>query len=336
MSHLRTKLLLGATVVLVLAGSGVVSFLGYAQAQKPTPSAFRVRPKIQVSEYADRQQYIRPIPLPPELDAGLVDLGRRLFRDTRLSSTGEVSCASCHDIENGGDDGLALSVGVSGEKGTRNSPTVLNSVFNFRQFWDGRAKTLEEQVDGPLEHPDEMGLTWEQVLEVVQGDPDYVSDFQKATGEGPTADSVRVAIATFERSLTTPGSPFDRYLMGDDQAIDAQVLRGYEAFVDVGCVSCHQGVGVGGNMMQPLGRMRRYFADKAPTDGTDEDALYKVPSLRNVVRTAPYLHDGSIKTLPEAVRLMGKYQLGIELAEEEITDIVAFLGSLDCDLPASE
>lgn len=280
---------------------------------------------------------IGPLPEVGEQDEGLVALGQRLFHDPSLSRDGKISCASCHDIQSGGDDGRSVSIGVGGQRGDRNAPTVLNSRWNPIQFWDGRARTLEEQVDGPIQHPKEMGMTWDEVVRVLESDQAYVADFQKVFSTRPSPDGVRIAIAEFERSLITYGSPFDRYSRGDADAMNAVAIRGYETFIRVGCITCHQGVNVGGNMKQPLGRMEGYFKQESETSDHEGDRspLFRVPPLRNVELTSPYLHDGSLPTLEIAVRVMARYQLGEKLEDEDVNDIVEFLKSLTGNLPPS-
>jgi cytochrome c peroxidase len=282
---------------------------------------------------------IRPIPLHVALDADKVRLGDKLFHDPQLSSDGTVSCASCHDLKRGGTDNQARSLGVGGVAGEINAPTVFNSGFNFKQFWDGRAETLEAQIDGPLQHPKEMASSWPETLDKLAQAPAYAAAFQQLYPDGITALNVKDAIATYERSLYTPNAPFDRYLRGDAAALSDDQKEGYRLFKSRGCVSCHQGVGVGGNMFQVFGVMADYFAargDIVPADlgrfnvtGDDNDRhVFKVPSLRNVALTAPYFHDGSAATLEEAVEVMGNYQLGRPLSAREITLITAFLRTL--------
>jgi cytochrome c peroxidase len=283
---------------------------------------------------------IPPIPARLDLDPLKVALGRRLFHDPGLSKDGTISCSSCHDISAGGDDGRRVSIGIGGAQGAMNAPTVLNSAFNFRQFWDGRAPSLEEQVDGPIQHPAEMGMEWSAVLAHVGRDDGYVSSFAAVYGGAPSQEAVKDAIATFERSLTTPGCAFDRYVLGDEQALSEQARAGHELFIALGCISCHQGVNTGGNMFQPLGKMGDYFAQRGEevkdsdlgrfnVTGEERDRFtFKVPTLRNVALTAPYFHDGSIATLEEAVQVMARFQLGEDLTDEEVAQIVAFLEAL--------
>jgi cytochrome c peroxidase len=200
-----------------------------------------------------------PLPRPPSLDPALVELGRSLFDDKRLASDGSVACSTCHDLAKGGADGLAHSVGAGGRPSPVNAPTVLNAGLNIAQFWDGRAPTLEAQIDGPIRV--EMGSSWDAVITKLRADPDTVAAFARAR-QPLSPDGVRGAIAAFERTLVTRGSPFDRWLDGDAAALTAEQSAGYETFKSVGCIACHQGANVGGNMFQPFGVMGDYFADR--------------------------------------------------------------------------
>jgi cytochrome c peroxidase len=282
---------------------------------------------------------IQPLSAVDDLDPGRVALGERLFHDPALSSDGTISCSTCHSLATGGVDRRRTSIGIGGAVGPINAPTVFNAGLNFVQFWNGRAASLEEQAGGPLTAAAEMGSAWPGILDVLRGDPGYAAAFAGSYPEGITEASVRDAIATFERSLATPDAPFDRYLQGDTEALPAAARAGYEAFVDLGCIACHQGAGVGGNMFQRFGVMGDYFGDRGGLTEVDlgrflvtgdeaDRHVFKVPSLRNVAETAPYFHDGSAATLEDAVRTMAKYQLGRHLDEQEIMEIVAFLGSL--------
>ena len=283
--------------------------------------------------------FTRPLPQWVKLDAEKVALGNKLFHDTRLSGDNTVACASCHALTRGGVDGRPHSIGIHGAEGGINAPTVLNSGFNFVQFWDGRAATLEEQVNGPVTNDKEMGSTWPQVIEKLKQDENYVTQFAQIYSTPPSPEAVRDAIATFERSLITPNSPFDRYLRGDGAAMSASAQRGYQLFQSYGCIACHQGMNLGGNMYQTMGVMDNYFADRGhPTEADlgrynvthldDDKHKFRVPSLRNVALTAPYFHDGSANTLQQAVTVMAKYQLGRSVPERDMTDLVAFLESL--------
>lgn len=283
---------------------------------------------------------ITAIPTADDLDPRKVALGDRLFHDVRLSRDSSISCATCHDLAQGGADGARYSTGVDGAIGDINTPTVLNSRFQFHLFWDGRATSLEEQIDGPLHSPTEMASDWAEVLRRIAADADYRSDFERAYAEGITAETVKDAVATFERSLVTPDSPFDRFLRGDERALTREQREGWALFQDLGCVTCHQGVNLGGNSFQALSVDGRYFVDRGGeitkadlgrfnVTGLERDRhRFKVPTLRNVALTAPYLHDGTAATLEDAVRVMARYQLGVELMDDEVASVVAFLHSL--------
>jgi cytochrome c peroxidase len=286
------------------------------------------------------------LPPAPKLDPKTVALGRRLFHEARLSIDDKVSCSSCHDLANGGDDGRSRPVGVSGKLGKVNAPTVYNAALNFVQFWDGRAATLEEQVNGPLTNPLEMGSTWDQALEKLGRDPYYSTAFASLYPDGLTAANVRHAIADFERTLVTRGSAFDRWLQGDDAALSSEARAGYETFKAVGCIACHQGQNVGGNMFQRFGVLGDYFKDRGAVTEADygrynvthdenDRYVFRVPSLRNVEFTAPYFHDASAETLPAAVQVMARYQLGRKLSPEQVAAIIAFLKSLSGPMAAA-
>jgi cytochrome c peroxidase len=290
---------------------------------------------------------IHPLPRKIDLDPQKVVLGRRLFHDSQLSADNSISCASCHNLHRNGADNRAISVGVAGAKGDVNAPTVFNSGFNFRQFWDGRAETLEDQVEGPIHHPAEMATDWPQILEKLRADSGYTAAFSSIYAQGMNSRTIKDAIATFERSLITPDSRFDRYLRGDANALTADEKEGYRLFKQNGCSSCHQGILAGGNMFEKFGIVADYFADRgriAKSDlgrfnvtGQETDRYkFKVPSLRNVARTAPYFHDGSAQTLKEAVSVMARYQLGRQLTARELDLIVQFLETLNGEYPGGD
>ncbi|MBI4995316.1 MAG: cytochrome-c peroxidase [Rhodocyclales bacterium] len=289
------------------------------------------------------------LPPVPRLPAAKVALGRALFKDVRLSRDDSIACASCHDLAGFGHDSRRVSVGVGGAEGSVNAPTVFNASLNFVQFWDGRAGSLEEQAAGPVHNPLEMASDWATVIGKLQADAAFGDEFRRAYPDGITAANLADAIATFERTLLTENSPFDRYLRGDQQAIDERARLGLRRFRDLGCASCHQGVNVGGNMFQRFGVMGDYFGDRArqrPAVAADlgrfnvtgqevDRHVFKVPSLRNVAETAPYFHDGSVASLAEAVAIMGRYQLGRELSRDEVDTLLAFLKTLSGMPPAS-
>lgn len=264
-----------------------------------------------------------------------VDLGRMLYYDTRLSKNRTVSCNSCHDLASFGDDGLKTSKGINDQFGGRSAPTVYNAAIHIAQFWDGRAKNVEEQAIGPVTNPLEMGMPDpDYVLKVLKSIPGYVEAFKTAfpdQEEPLTYGNVGNAIGAFERKLLTP-SPFDDFLKGDDTALNDAEKHGLNLFITSGCTVCHSGMGVGGHLYQKLGLVKewptrdlgRYEATKVETD----KYFFKVPSLRNITETAPYLHDGSVETLPEIVSKMAEYQLGRVLPDEDVNAIVTFLGAL--------
>jgi cytochrome c peroxidase len=287
---------------------------------------------------------LQTLPDRPTLDLRLVTLGRKLFDERRLSSDDSVACASCHDLKHGGDDGRPRSIGIRGHFGAVNAPSVFNAGLNFVLFWDGRAKTLEEQIDGPVTHPDEMGSTWSDVVSKLGRDPEYQKSFSSAFPDGITAENVRRSIAAYERTLLTHRSPFDRWLGGETAALSPAQKAGYELFKAVGCIACHQGRNVGGNMFQRFGVLGDYFKDRGNVSQADygrfnvtkletDRYVFRVPSLRNVEHTAPYFHDGSANTLTQAVQIMAKYQLGRSLSDEQVGSLVEFLKSLSGELP---
>ena len=283
-----------------------------------------------------------------------VELGKMLYFDPRFSSTGSVSCFSCHNVMEGGDDHMPTSIGVHGQKGGRNAPTVWNAAFHSAQFWDGRAATLEDQAKGPPVNPIEMGMTnLDAVILRIADIPGYRAHFRSAFGAGDviTMDNAARAIAAYERTLITPDSAYDRYVEGDETALTAQQVRGMEAFAAAGCTSCHSGpvfdgpelpIGTGFLMKFPVYADSPYVAkyDLAADGGRfsvtaqeSDRGLWRVQTLRNLEFTAPYMHNGSVKTLPEAVRVMASTQLGKTLDDAQVQDITVFLGSLSGPFP---
>ena len=282
---------------------------------------------------------INPIPETVDVDPRKAELGRALFHDPVLSRDGTIACASCHDLASGGDDGRRVSIGIEAREGAINAPTVFNVGFNFKQFWDGRAKTLEAQIDGPVQNPVEMGNLWPEVVGRLYQQDDYPAAFRTIYPDGITRKNIKNAIAEFMKSLITPNGRFDRWLKGDDEALTPYEKKGYALFKDYGCVSCHQGANVGGNMFQVFGVLNDYFKRRGNiTDadlgrynitGNEEDRhSFKVPSLRMAAFTAPYLHDGSAETLRDAVDAMFEFQLGREAPSEDKDAIVAFIKTL--------
>lgn len=284
---------------------------------------------------------IRPIIPSQNVDERKAELGFALFHDPRLSVDNTVSCASCHALDMGGVDNHQYSHGVEERLGGVNAPTVYNAVYNFVQFWDGRAKTLAEQAAGPPLNPVEMASeSFDEIIAKLQQDENYVKLFAELYPEGITEATITNAIEEFERTLVTPNSQFDKWLLGDDNALTAQELRGYELFKEYSCATCHTGVNLGGESYELMGLRRHYFEERG-LELTEEDNgrykqtqderdrhRFKVPGLRNVELTWPYYHDGSRLTMDEAVRDMALYQCDVELAEGEVQDIVAFLRTL--------
>jgi len=282
---------------------------------------------------------ILPLPEPLPGNPRIIELGKKLFHDAQLSKDRTISCASCHHLESGGDDNLTVSKGINNFLGNVNTPTVFNSSLNIRQFWDGRAFDLVEQIDITIQNPKEMDSNWPLIIERLKQDPIYVELFSKAFHNGLNINNIKQSIVTFEKTLITPNSRFDQYLRGSSDSITKEELSGYALFKQYGCTSCHQGMAIGGNLFQKLGIMKDYFADRGNLTPSDfgrfnvsknefDRFFFKVPSLRNVELTAPYFHDGSVKTLDDAVKKMMIYQLGIAPKQKDIQLIVQFLKTL--------
>ena len=281
---------------------------------------------------------ITPIPLSVEYDEKKAELGKKLFFDPILSKDNTISCSSCHNLPGNGANSTQYSFGVNGAVGDMNSPTVLNSGFNFVQFWNGRAKDLKEQALEPIENPLEMASKLEDAIKKLKNSA-YKKEFNKIYADGVSKDNLADAIAEFEIALITPNSRFDKYLRGDNSAITLQEKRGYEKFKDFGCISCHNGVAVGGNMYQVTGLVSEYKQDK-PINGRYDITkrqrdinVYKVPSLRNIDKTAPYFHDGQVETLSDAIDEMQVTQLGIKPKKDDTKLIESFLKTLSGDMP---
>ncbi len=295
------------------------------------------------------------IPADNPMTAAKIELGKQLFFDPRLSIDGTISCNSCHNVMAGGTDNRAVSVGVGGQKGGRSAPTVWNAAFLSSQFWDGRAATLEDQAKGPILAGVEMGMPSEAaVIKRIKRIPGYVHAFTTVFGKSDpvTYDNIAKAIATYERTLITLNSPFDRYLRGEKTALSDAAIRGMNTVESVGCTSCHTGANFSGPSSLPVGEI---FLQKFPTfDNNNYVAKYdlksdkgrynvtqqkgdkhmwRVPTWRNVALTAPYFHNGSVETLDEAVRVMAKTQLDKNLTTQQVSDIVAFLNSLTGQFP---
>lgn len=284
---------------------------------------------------------IEPIKPVSKINLGEVELGKKLYFDPRLSKSGFISCNSCHNLSMGGTDNLKTSIGHNWQQGPINAPTVLNSSMNLAQFWDGRAKDLQAQAGGPIANPGEMGFTHKLAVEVLESIPEYVMEFKQVYGTDKiTIDEVTTAIAEFEKTLVTPNSRFDQWLLGDKEALTTTEVAGYNLFKSSGCTACHNGAAVGGNSYQKMGVVKPYKA-KSPAEGrsavTGKDTdrfMFKVPTLRNVELTYPYFHDGQAETLTDAVDTMGQIQLGKKFSNKENAQIVAFLKTLTGDQPA--
>ena len=282
---------------------------------------------------------LAPLPLTETVaNPAKVELGKQLFFEPRLSKSGFLSCNSCPNLATGGVDNLPSSIGHGWQLGPINSPTVLNARYNLAQFWDGRAADLKEQAGGPVANPGEMAFTHEAALDVLVTIPEYVAQFNAVYSAAPTMDAVQDAIAAFEETLTTPNSRFDRWLYGDDGVLTETELEGYRLFKAKGCVTCHNGIAVGGAMYQKMG-LKKPYRDSTTlgrfnvTANEADRFVFKVPVLRNIELTYPYFHDGSVWDLKEAVMTMADIQLGLPVTDEEATRIVAFLKTLTGEQP---
>lgn len=288
---------------------------------------------------APLNEALKPLPPVPTLDPAKVELGRRLFNEPRLSVNNTLSCASCHHLETGGADNKPFSMGFDGKPVAINTPSVFNASLNFKQFWNGRVDTLQAQIEQVVISPAEMGSDWNTVVQNLSALPDYQAAFKQTYADGVTAANVQNALATYEQTLLTPNSRFDQYLLGNTEILTIQEKYGYQRFKDYGCIACHQGINIGGNMFQKFGVMGDYFKARGNpveadlgrylvTQDEEDRHVFKVPSLRNVAVTAPYFHDASAKTLEEAVDVMFKYQLGRNPNQEDKDLIVQFLKTL--------
>lgn len=285
-----------------------------------------------------------------KLNPEKIKLGKKLFYDTRLSRSNTISCNSCHNMATYGVDNNPTSMGHGWRLGPRNAPTVLNAALHISQFWDGRAQNVEEQAQGPMLNPVEMGGVDQQHSDLavrrIASIDEYVQEFKKAFPDSSNEVSLKHitdAIGAYERTLTTP-SRFDRFMQGDDNALTEMEKKGVQTFMDVGCTTCHNGVAIGGGMYQKFGLVNgpywKYTGSKshdvgraAVTNDENDQYFFKVPSLRNIARTYPYFHDGSVWSLREAVKIMGTTQLGKDLSKEQTDEIIAFLKSLTGEIP---
>ncbi len=296
-----------------------------------------------------------PVPKDNPMTPEKVALGQQLFFDPRLSADGTVSCNTCHNVMSSGTDNRPVSAGVAGQNGGRSAPTVWNAAFLTAQFWDGRAATLEDQAKGPILNPIEMGMPHKELaVKRIESIPGYAEQFAKVFGEksGVTYDNIAKAIATYERTLITPNSSFDRYLKGNKKALSKEAQAGMKLVEATGCTSCHNGPNFAGPIDLPVGQG---FYQKFPvypgssyetkynlsndsgrfqvTKDEKDKNVWRVPTWRNIALTAPYFHNGSVETLDEAVRVMAKTQLNKELSDGDVTSIVAFLNSLTGEFP---
>ncbi len=283
-----------------------------------------------------------------KLTPELVHLGKMLYFEPRLSRSHLISCNTCHNVGLGGTDNVETSIGHGWQKGPRNAPTVFNAVFNTAQFWDGRAKDLEEQAKGPIQASVEMNNSPDRVVKTLKSIPEYVKLFKKAfkgDKDPVTFDNVAKAIEAFEATLLTPNSRFDKFLKGDLKALNKTEKEGLKLFIEKGCASCHNGINVGGSSYAPFGLAEKPGADILPpgdkgryqiTKTASDKYVFKVPSLRNVELTYPYFHSGVVWNLRDAVEIMASTQLGIKLSKEEVDKITAFLKTLTGERPKVE
>lgn len=284
------------------------------------------------------QELITPLKVVYDYDIKKARLGKALFFEKRLSRDNSVSCATCHNLDQSGDDNKKFSIGIENKKGNINAPTVLNSRFNFVQFWNGRAKDLKEQAKDPIHNPIEMDSNFEEIIKKLSQDNFYKNSFEEIYGK-IDEDSILDAIVEFEKALVTPNSRFDRYLLGEKDILSFEEKEGFRLFKSLGCISCHNGINIGGNLFQKMGVIKeyktlsgnlgRYSIAKDPED----KYYFKVPSLRNIDLTAPYFHDAREFNLKNAIKVMVDYQVGLEVPESDLAKIEAFLKTLTGDKP---
>ncbi len=282
---------------------------------------------------------LRVIKPDPDLDADKVALGSRLFNDKRFSANNRLSCASCHDLNSNGADHNRFTPGFDNEPLSVNTPTAFNSSRNAPLFWDGRALGTEEQIDFVVTSTHEFNTSWPTIIAKLSKDTDYLRSFRHIYDSQPNRKTILDALTEFEKSLITPGSRFDQYLLGEHDALTEQEKKGYRLFKSYGCIACHQGQNVGGNMFQKFGTFRDFFRQRKHISKADlgrynvtgeaqDKHVFRVPSLRLVVLTPPYFHDGSAKTLTEAISVMARYQLGRKIPQQDVDSIIAFLHTL--------
>lgn len=286
-----------------------------------------------------RQEPIRPIPLQSKADSNKAALGERLFFDLRFSSNREIACSSCHKLETGGDDNVAKGISNFSSQHRVNTPTIFNAKFNFRQNWDGSVRTLAEQIDLAVRNNHVFKNSWDDIVAALSQDDELKKDFQEIYLDSISRENIIDALVEFEKTLITPNSRFDRYLRNEDDALSKEEVEGYRVFKELGCISCHQGINIGGNLYQKFGVFYNYIAERGDMKAADygrmnatnrqmDAFVFKVPSLRNIAVTAPYLHDGSAETLEQVIMIMGRTQLGRTLTVGEAQSIKAFLKTL--------
>ncbi len=331
-------------VVLLLTLISLPWFLSdFTRDEEDAATLFSHANSSYLSEYPAKQfinEPLQPVVEPQNLNSEKISLGRRLFSDKRLSPGGDIACSSCHRLDDGGADRRLHPVKGDKSLGMINTLSVYNSANNFRWYWDGRATTLEAQVDESVTSLTELGARWNQLLPTLVSIPEYQAAFTRLyPSSGIQKDNVIDVIVEFERSLVTPGARFDRFLLGEVDALTSEEKNGYQLFKTYGCIACHQGGNVGGNMFQLFGVMANYFAGRKPlveadqgrfnvTGNEDDRYRFRVPSLRNVALTAPYFHDGTVETLEQAVMVMASHQLGRPIPPDDARLIVLFLRSL--------
>lgn len=319
------------------AGCGLLIALCCCQCgREPSPRDTGGTPPEEAPAAAAHAEPILPIPAPPDVAPEKLELGRQLFHETALSGASrKVSCATCHDLEKGGTTGKPPAGAVAAESEPYDIPTVFNAAHQFAHFWNGRAQSLEAVIQASIRAENVMDGSWEAIIPALAENPDYVARFERIYPEaGLSESSVEDALTSYVRSLSTPNAAFDRWLAGGDLAADAR--EGYGLFKELGCVRCHQGAGVGGNLFASFGsylsaRERVSNSDLGRFNVTNNEShryQFKVPGLRNVVLTAPYFHDGSVAKLEDAVRAMAQHQLGLSLSDGEVQSIIAFLETL--------
>ena len=287
----------------------------------------------------NQQEPIVPIPTEIEVNEARAQLGEKLFIDVRLSKNKNIACSSCHQLSAGGDDNVAFGISSSAEQNIINTPSIFNARYNFRQNWDGSSNTLQEQIETVMSNHHEFDTQWDKVLPLLLEDETLTNEFNQAYKDGLTKNNVIDAIVEFENTLITPNARFDRYLRNEENVMTKNEIDGYHVFKDLGCISCHQGINIGGNLYQKFGVFYNYLAERGDINKVDygrmnntnrqSDAfVFKVPSLRNIAVTAPYLHDGSAETIEQAISIMGLTQLGRSLTANEINLLKAFLDTL--------